>query len=399
MSELSPLPYHNQVRDLVKAEERALWDWFASDKFAEDYVDGVRLELLKSTYRMERETHTDLYRAGDQAREILGLDIPLSFYQAQEGAGMNAALCYLPNEAHVVLQGPVQATLSANELTALVGHELAHYKLWTADAGSHRTTMNLVEAMAGHPGAEPSHINTALRLRRYTEVYADRGALVASGEPFAAVGCLVKVQTGLTEVDPRAYLKQAEEVLRRGAGASEGETHPEAFIRARALWLWHQDKESSEPAIATLIHDVKSLEDLDLLDQVEATATTRRVIDALLRPSWLCTERVISHAQLFFPDFAPRTPATSSAPTQLKLNDALKEYVAYVLLDFAAVDPELGDVAIGYAMKVANELGCGANFEKAARAELKLKKREIEALRVNLPALVDKAEAQGRPAR
>lgn len=396
MFELSPLPYHRRVRDLVRSEEGALWDWFASDRFAEDCVDSVRLELLKSTYRMEPEAHPGLYEAGAKALEALGLDIPVAFYQAQQAGGMNAALCFLPGEAHVVLQGPVQATLSPAELTALVGHELAHYKLWTLDGGAHRITMNLVEAMAGHPGAEPSHVNTALRLRRYTEVYADRGALLASNDPFAAIGCLVKVQTGLTDVDARAYLKQAEEVLRRGGGASEGETHPEAFIRARALWLWHQDHAASDAEISKLIHEVKSLEDLDLLDQVELTKATRSVIQELLQPSWLCTERVISHARLFFSDFSPR-PAASQERERLKLSDALKEYVAYVLLDFAAADPDLGDVSVAYTMKVAEDLGCGASFEKAARKELKLTKREIEMLRVKLPMLVEKAQSQEGP--
>jgi hypothetical protein len=379
VSELLPLPYHCRVRDLVKSAETTLWKWFESDAFGEEYADSVRLELLKSTYRMEPDAHPELYAAGTEALHALGLDVPLAFYQAQQAGQMNAALCFLPGEAHVVLEGGVLATLSRSELTALAGHELAHYKLWTEDLGAHRTTMNLVEAMAEHPGAEPSHLNTARRLRRYTEIYADRGALLAARDPLAAIACLVKIQTGLSEVEPRAYLKQAEEVLRRGAGAEGHETHPEAFIRARALWLWHEQADACDSEVARLIHQVTSLDDLDLLDQVEVTALTRNAIEALLEPAWICTERVLAHARQFFPDIAPRLSAAGTERLQV-LSEALAEYIAYVLLDFAVVDPELGERALGRSLQVASELGCGAAFEKAARKELKIAQSDLQAL-------------------
>jgi len=386
VSELLPLPYHCRVRDLVKSAEAVLWKWFESDAFGEEYADSVRLELLKSTYRMEPEAHPELYAAAAEALRALELDVPLAFYQAQQAGQMNAALCFLPGEAHIILQGPILATLSRAELTALAGHELAHYKLWTEHEGSHRTTMNLVEAMARHPGAEPSHLNTARRLRRYTEIYADRGALSASRDPLAAIACLVKVETGLTEVEPRAYLKQAEEVLQRGAAAGDHETHPEAFIRARALWLWHEQGEACDPEVARLIHEVKSLEDLDLLDQVEVTALTRGALEVLLQPAWVCTERVVAHARQFFPDFAPQPSAARPNRERPPLRDALTEYLAYVLLDFAVVDSELGERAIAHSFQVAAELGCGPAFEKAARKELKLTQSEFQALHRKLEA-------------
>jgi hypothetical protein len=388
VSNLLPLPYHCRVRDLVQSSEAALWKWFESDAFGDEYADSVRLELLKSTYRMEPEAHPELYAAGAEALGALALEVPLAFYQAQQAGQMNAALCFLPGEAHIILEGPILATLSRAELTALAGHELAHYKLWTDQEGSHRTTMNLVEAMAQHPGAEPSHVNTARRLRRYTEIYADRGALSAARDPLAAIACLVKVQTGLAEVEPRAYLKQAEEVLRRGAGAGDHETHPEAFIRARALWLWHEQGDACDSDVARLIHEVKSLDDLDLLDQVEVTALTRGAIETLLEPAWICTERVLAHARQFFPDFARQSQSHSPQPAtaHAQLSDALAEFIAYVLLDFAVVDSDLGERALGHSLQVAVELGCGPAFEKAARKELKLTQSELQVLQRKLEA-------------
>jgi predicted SprT family Zn-dependent metalloprotease len=396
VSILSPLPYHYRVRDFVQGCEPALWRWFASDAFADEYVESVRLELLKSTYRMHADAHPALYAAAAQALRALELELPVAFYQAQEAQGMNAALCFLPGEAHVVLQGPILATLNELELTALVAHELAHYKLWTEDDGSHRTTMNLVEALAQHPNADPSHVNTAQRLRRYTELYADRGALLATQDPLAAISCLVKIHTGLREVEARGYLAQAEEVLRRGAGAAKGDTHPEGFIRARALSLWHERASAADAEIAALIQELRTLDDLDLLDQLEATALTRSVIESLLQPAWFRTERVLGHARLFFADFAPTSEP--AAPQRLEVHDALLEYIAYVLLDFAVADPQLGEVALGYTLQASEQLGCAAAFEKAARKELKLTPQQLAALKQNATSMLERAASQRGPA-
>ena len=389
---LLPLPYQCRVRDFVRGAEPALWSWFASDAFADEYVDAVRLELLKSTYRMAPDAHPALYHAANQALGPLGLELPVAFYQAQQTEHMNAGLCFLPGEAHVVLQGPILATLNEVELTALVAHELAHYKLWTIEDGTHRTAMNLVEALAQHPAAQPSHVNTAQRLRRYTELYADRAALLATQDPSAVISCLVKIQTGLREVDPRAYLAQAEEALRRGAGAAKGDTHPEAFIRARALGLWHERRAAADTEIAALIEEVKALDDLDLLDQVEATALTRRVLESLLQPAWFRSERVLGHARLFFPDLTlPSPTAAASVP------EALAQYVAYVLLDFAVADPQLGDVALAHTLLMSAQLGCAPAFEKAARKELKLTQAQLDGLKHKAPGLITRAEQQRGP--
>ena len=56
------------------------------------------------------------------AEEVLGalrFKTPITFYQAQSGGGLNAALAFLPSEAHVILVGPILNTLSAAELKAI----------------------------------------------------------------------------------------------------------------------------------------------------------------------------------------------------------------------------------------------------------------------------------------
>ena len=60
---LRPLPYHSELRDYLKQHERELWHWFASAKAKADYTENLRLELLKTTYRLDTTSHPDLFRA------------------------------------------------------------------------------------------------------------------------------------------------------------------------------------------------------------------------------------------------------------------------------------------------------------------------------------------------
>ena len=142
--QLAPHPYLLRVRDFLRETEPGRWAWFASDESTAEYVEAVRLELLKSTYRMEPASHPDLYAIGAEAAEALELDVPVTFYQAQDDGAMNAGLYFVPGEAHVVLRGRILATLAKDELAALVGHELAHYRLSTCEDGSIRVAQEVL---------------------------------------------------------------------------------------------------------------------------------------------------------------------------------------------------------------------------------------------------------------
>jgi hypothetical protein len=67
-SRLSPLPYHEAIRDFLKREESAVWKWFASQATGGEQADAVRFDLLKKTYRIERSADPDLYALADEER-------------------------------------------------------------------------------------------------------------------------------------------------------------------------------------------------------------------------------------------------------------------------------------------------------------------------------------------
>jgi Peptidase family M48 len=124
---LPPLPYHVGVADYLQRREAEIWKWCSTDRLRAEQSESVRLDLLKATYRMERETGPALYAAADEVAGRLGLDAPVTLYQSQSNSGLNASLAYVSGEVHVVLRGPVTDRLTPVELRCVLGHELAHY--------------------------------------------------------------------------------------------------------------------------------------------------------------------------------------------------------------------------------------------------------------------------------
>jgi hypothetical protein len=365
---LRPLAFHEQLADVLEEQEPGLWRWFASDDFGKKYADTVRVELLRSTYRLPRASNDELYRIADEVGRTLALGVPVTLYQAQEEGSLNAGLVFAIDEAHVVLRGPVAQLLSEAELFALFGHELAHHKLWTDRAGRFRTSESLVEHMASHPRSAPSHVQSALRQRRWTEMYCDRGSLLASGDLEAAVACLVKMSTGLKRVDPRAYLAQAAEALGSDAKPATGATHPEAFVRALSLQAWSEGQDFDR--VQRFIAGPWELEALDLIQQRELTRVTRELVCYVLAPSFMRSDATLVHARRFFPGLD--LDGAASMPQLPGGGDSVAEYVSYLLLDFAMTDPELEDVALPHAAQLAHELDIAAVFAKLARKELRL---------------------------
>ena len=387
---LEPLPYHVELRDYLKSEERELWNWFASAKAKADYTENLRMELLKSTYRLDAEGHPELYNSVEQSRQSLGLTIPVTLYQAQNSPQLNAALFYMPEEAHIVFSGSVLSLLTVEELKSVIGHELAHYHLWEREGGDFHIADRLMQAIAHDPRASSSHEQTARRYQLYTEIFADRGSLEVTGELNPVISGLVKIETGLAQVSAASYLKQAAEVFANGNTATEGVSHPEAFIRARALALWQADAEKAAEPIGKMIEGSFSLEDLDLPGQRRLTAATRRLIECLLKPKWFQTPTVLGHAKLYFDDFQPAEETASA--NELKVADnGLREYFCYVLLDFAKADPDLEEMPLAAALDLAAQLELDAQFEKLAARELKMKVRDVRRLKEQAAEMLAKA--------
>ncbi len=379
---LKPLPYHRALVDYLRSEERDLWNWFSSTQAKADYTQTLRMALLKNTYRLDAEHHPEVVGGAEEAKSRLGLNVPVTLYQAQQSGQLNAALYYIQGEGHVVLSGPLLSLLTSEEMKSVISHELAHYVLWQLDQGDFLVADRLVQAIADDPRAKPSHVQSARKYRLYTEIFADRGSLAVINDLHTVIAGLVKIETGLSQVSGLGYLKQADEVFAQSTVRTEGLSHPETFIRARALRLWADRIADADQQVISMIEGPDALEGLDLIGQARLTGFVRRFLGQLLRPQWFQTEASLAHAKMFFPDFKPAAVEDAGLTESLTVQDQkLREFFCYLLLDFAVADPELGDLPLAAGLQWSQRLGMESLFEGIVVKELKVKSSPLKKLK------------------
>jgi hypothetical protein len=382
---LGALPYHREVAGHLRADEAALWSWFESDQFSQRYADMVKLELLKSTYRLTRADQPDVYAHADTAAERLSLDLPVTVYQSDGGnGGANAALVFLQGEAALTLSGNIGDLLDEEEMLAVIGHELSHHHLYTLDGGLYFTAARLLDWCAAQPGCEDSIHETGRLYRLHTEIYADMGALHVTGNRDAVVSSLVKVSTGLKSVNPLSYLEQTEEILEKRRG-SDGLTHPELHIRAKSVDILSGEAPDLN-ALTMLVRGPLDAKRLDLPGQHSLSGIVRRLVDAVLAPDFMRGEYAANLARRYFEDYempahGPEAGLAGLAAEIAPFAKSCHEVFAYVLLDFATADPEGGDFVLTWTLDVADRLGLFSVYEPLVRKELKRKKDAIAKLR------------------
>jgi Zn-dependent protease with chaperone function len=387
------------MRDYLKEEEADVWHWYTSNKVRDEQAEAVRFELLKSTYRVEREAQPETYAAAEDVARKLGLDAPITIYQAQNPQALNASLAYVPGEVHIVLHGPLSSKLTDAEFRALLAHELSHFLLWRSWDGQYMVTEQILAALTHDPLADTPHFASARLFALYNEVFCDRGSLLVAGDPLVVISMLLKVETQLDEVSPESYLRQAEEVFGHAEAKTEGLSHPEAFIRARALKLWADREPQSNRKIQEMLEGRPALNNLDLLAQRKVAGLTRRLLDALLSRRWMQTEPVLAHACLFFEDYVPpedllEDPALAE---ELRTDDQpMQDYYGYVLLDFVTADRDLEELPLAAALVLAEKLGLKDRFTEIAKRELRLRKKQLETIDQDKEKLLAKAN-EGPP--
>lgn len=374
---MTPLPYHLELRDFLRASEPELWEWFAGAARQTGSDGELDLELLKTTYRLEGESHAAAYAEAAAAAAALGLAAPVTLYQATDAGapGANAVIYYSTEAIHIVFFGSLLRLLAPLELRALFGHELAHFRLWEGERGELRVADRLLHAAAQEGSVLAQH-ESLRRWRLQTEIYCDRGALLAAGDLPAAVAMLCKVITGLAEASGESLLRQAAEIFARSSPKSKETSHPEMFIRVHALALWDKRGTEAEAEIADLIEGDAALDQLDLLGQRRLCGQTRLLLNEALQSDWSRSEAALAHARSFFPGFEPADELLADQAFK-SCPPSLREYVAAVLFDFVRIDPEIEDPALEAALRSSARLGVMREFDRLAAKELGLKVRDL----------------------
>lgn len=376
---LLPLAYHDAVIAYLLEEERHAWEWSASDGLAQE-ADTIRDSMLRGTYRLEPSSHPEVFAACQTAMARLGIEAPVTLYQANDGT-MNASLVYVPGEIHLVFFGPILDRLDPAELLALMGHELSHYLLWSLGERDHYRASRVFDHALSYPDAKPSHRETARLLSLHTELFADRGAAIAAGAPGPAIAVLVKVMTGLGTVDPAAYLRQAQELEATG-GKSQGSSHPESYLRARALQLWWEGDPALPDWLERHLHGPLSIEALDLIGQKRLTGMTRGFLARFMGSADQGSEEIATQLRAIFPDFGSvaETPLDLAEIAAERIDDATRDYFIALMFDLAHADPDATEVVMLAAAKTAAAIGATERLTGALRRDLKWTKARADKL-------------------
>jgi hypothetical protein len=380
---LSTLSYHEITARFFQQQSR-VWQFFANHHHKEDQLKEFKSDLLKNTYKFDEAADAPLYDKVNLSKEKLGLSLSVVLYQAQHTDETNASIVYLNNEAHIVFSGKIIQLLSEDELLAIIAHELSHVKLYTQLNGDIEIADRMITAIANHQGSTPAHYETARLFKLYSEIFCDRGAYSVTGNYAPIISSLVKLSTGLQSVNADSYIKQAEEVFAADADTkTTGVSHPENFIRARAIWLWHEKRHEAEPIIKQMIEGNINIEELDLFRQQQISTITGHLITLLLQPKWMQSPQTIALGKQYFGNLRlDQVPDKNSLLSQLeKAHNNLRDYLAYVLYDFATADKTLEDVPLGYCFFLADELKLDKPFANAVKKERKLTDKKITVLR------------------
>jgi len=377
-----PLPYHQKVKEYFKSQPKT-WDYFAIAKNKEEQLQQFKTELLKNAYKFDPATENFIYDKIAIAKEKLDLQhLPVTVYQAQYTDELNASIVYLNNEAHIVFSGPITKLLDEAELLAVLAHELTHIKLYSMMEGDLEVADRIITAIANNYNSEASYFETARLFRLYTEIFCDRGAYTVAEKTDPVITSLVKVSTGLDRVNAESYIKQADEIFSAENDLkTTGVSHPENFIRAKAIQLWHEKKEAAEPEIIKMIEGISDIDQLDIFRQHSLAQLSRQFLQLFLKPKWFQSTMVISQAKQYFADFVIDEKATLSEKLIEELSTihtSVKDYLSYVLLDFALVDPSLEEIPSGWAFQFAEDAQLKEPFDAIIKKEMKFSDKKLQ---------------------
>ena len=357
--------------------------WFKDEKVKTQQVESFKKDLLKNTYRLDQDSHSSLYNIAKEICGVLNIDAQVIFYQENNSIQLNASISIIENEAHIVFSGTILQLLDDRQLKALIAHELSHYLFFKIEDGDYEVTQRIVLALANDSRSEDSIIETARIFQLYLELFCDAGAFKVCREHYSVIQMLIKLNTGLAEVNAQSYLDQAKEIISQEEESTNQTTHPESYIRSIALDLKARKEKDYEEKLHQLIEGKWDINSLDIFEQEATRKLTLNFIQLILKPQWMNSAAVTNHAQQYFSDFKRSVEVDiSTLSRKLKhTTPSTKSYLCYVLLDFSRIDSALEKLPLARTLEIAELLELQEDYERILRKELKMTIRDFKKLK------------------
>ncbi len=253
-------------------ELETLRSLFEDEHFRSAYVESAANRALGTTGKqmsnllgrgaseLSRAMLPSAFRALDKAVAAFGLEEKVRLW-VHNDSSLNAFVSVEDNIITVHFSAGALDTLSENELTAVIGHELAHVVL-----GHQELVLRMQNARMS--GATQSRYFT---LRRYQELGCDRMALIACGEANVVITSQTVMRTGIRKRElfgnAQALIANAwaevELFQGRRDPQAKRDTHPYDSLRIAALDTFSKNNGA---------HDALSLELAKLLETPGQTA-------------------------------------------------------------------------------------------------------------------------------
>lgn len=208
--------------------------------------------LCGTNFHVTKEACPDLFQIAHCSSEILDLAKCPNLY-IQQDYYINAYTTGFQKDAYMVINSGTIDSLSDEELTFVVGHEMGHIK--SGHVLYHLTAAFLAQLASGIPGS--SLLQAPLDYwQRMSEFTADRAGLLACQDLDASLSAIMKMSGlpskyyGKASVD--GFMKQAKEFNEEYSGYADQiikgvtiltEDHPWTILRASELIKWVESGE------------------------------------------------------------------------------------------------------------------------------------------------------------
>jgi len=375
-----PFEFQTKLKNHFKQKEKT-WKWFSDKNNSETAIENFKTELLKNTYRIDVESEPELYEIVNVAKEKLGIVLPITLYQSQFVDYYNATIVLFENEAHMVISGNLIKLLNDEEKLALFAHELTHVYFYLIENSDYEICNRIINSIANDIDSSNIYKETARLNQLFVELYCDLGSLYVCNNLQVVISTLVKIHTGLEKVSAESYLKQANEILEKNKQGSEGVTHPEIYLRARVLQMYDNDFNIDNHQVNKLIIGKYDLYNLNIFNKDEVAIMTKKMIDIVLKNKWTQSDYSMVLYKQYFGEFNVDDNSIIDKEMLVFIEnckESLKNYFAYVLLDFALSDIELLDPFLGLIFDVGEQLEIKDELEEVVKKELKISNKKLK---------------------